>query len=384
LRILQLVPYFPPYIGGQERYVYNLSKYLVRMGHEVHIVTSNFPKTKEHEIIEGITVERYRCLARPLRNPITPGFLTLGKKIKEFDVVHTHNEHSFAAMMATYFRRRTNVPLILTCHGQLRFGNFFADKFESIYSRSVGRRILDTVDAICVNSTMDKDYLLSLDRDLITKIKVLSNAIDPQFLENLDSKPVHSELVEQIKCDSKIILYVGRLIRRKGLEWLIKAINIIVNELNRNDISVVLVGNGEDKTYFRDLVNKYCLNNRVLFLGEMSDCELVHYYKNSNVFVLPSLSEVCPTVVLEAMYFGLPVIATDIPGVKDHFNDVALLVPPKNENRLADAIIKLLDDEKLKGRLSKTGEELVKRKYTWDVVSREYEKVYIELLRCKG
>ena len=89
MRILQLVPYFPPYIGGQERYVYNLSKYLVRMDHEVHIITSNFPKSEEQEIMDGITIERHKCLARPFRNPITPTFLTLGKKIKKFDVVHT-------------------------------------------------------------------------------------------------------------------------------------------------------------------------------------------------------------------------------------------------------------------------------------------------------
>jgi glycosyltransferase involved in cell wall biosynthesis len=70
MKILQVSPYFPPHIGGQERYIFNLSKYLVKWGHEVHVITSNFPKTKEYEEIEGITVERQKVIMRPLRNPL--------------------------------------------------------------------------------------------------------------------------------------------------------------------------------------------------------------------------------------------------------------------------------------------------------------------------
>ncbi|MCK8519863.1 glycosyltransferase, partial [Methanoculleus sp. 7T] len=77
MKILQIVPYCLPYRGGQERYVYNLSKYLVRHGHDVEIVTSNYPYTRECETSEGIRITRHRCLARPLRNPLTPAFMTL-------------------------------------------------------------------------------------------------------------------------------------------------------------------------------------------------------------------------------------------------------------------------------------------------------------------
>ncbi|MFX0138041.1 MAG: glycosyltransferase family 4 protein [Candidatus Hodarchaeota archaeon] len=376
MKILQLVPYFFPYQGGQERYIYNLSKYLVKRGHLVHIVTSNFPKSKEFEIKDGISIERYKCLIRPLRNPITPNFLTFSKKIKEYDIVHTHNEHSFAAMVTAYFRRKNDIPLVLTCHGQLKFGSYFGDLFERAYSKSVGLKIFDTVDVICVNSIMDKDYLLSLDQNLLNKIKVLSNAIDPEFFEILSSETIRDERVDIIKIKSKIILYVGRLIKRKGIEWLIKAINIIVNKHKINDIILILVGEGEDKNYFRKLIKRYRLNNYILFLNSIGNEELVHCYRNSSIFVLPSLSEVCPTVVLEAMYFGLPIVATEIPGIKDHFKNYALLVPPKNEIEIANAILKLFNDKELAERLSKIGEELIKQKYTWNNVAKKYEDVY--------
>lgn len=388
MKILQIVPYFLPYHGGQERYIYNLSKYLVKLGHEVHIATSNYPDNGKDEIIDGITIKRYKCLARPLRNPITPGMLNLRKEIKKFDIVHTHNEHSFAAMVAAYLRKRTDVPLILTCHGQLIFGSKMADCFERAYNRIIGRVIFNIIDVLMVNSNMDKDYILSINPNISGKVRVLHNAIDPEYFENITNNASYSNSENKINCitpsDSKTILFVGRLIKRKGVEWLIKAMNIIVNKLKRDDILCILVGEGEDYSYFEVLVKQFDLRDRVLFTDSISNEDLICMYRNADIFVLPSLSEVCPTVVLEAMYFGLPVVATDIPGVKDHFKDVALLAPPKNEDRLAEAIFKLLDDEKLREKLSEAGKELVKRKYTWDVVAREYEKVYIELLRCRG
>lgn len=385
MKILQIVPYFPPYHGGQEQYVYNLSKYLVKMGHEVHVITSNFPKTKEFEVIDGITVERCNCLMRLLRNPIAIGMLLLGKKIKEYDVIHTHNEHSFAAMVAAYFRKRTNVPLILTCHGQLIFGSKMADYFERVYSRIIGRRLFNIMDIIVVNSTMDMDYLLSINPNISEKIRVLHNAIDPDFFETVTNTASYRNSEDKIKgiisSNSKIVLFVGRLIKRKGIEWLIKAMNSIVNVLKRTDVLCIIVGEGEDYSYFEVLVNELNLGDYVYFTRSVSNEDLIYLYRNADIFVLPSLSEVCPTVALEAMYFGLPVVATDIPGVKDHFKEVALLVPSKNEDRLAEAIVKMLDDKEFAEHLSTTGEELVKRKYTWDVVAKEYEKIYAELLK---
>lgn len=386
MRILQLVPYFPPYIGGQERYVYNLSKYLVRMDHEVHIITSNFPKSEEQEIMDGITIERHKCLARPFRNPITPTFLTLGKKIKKFDVVHTHNEHSFAAMVAAYLRRKTDVPLILTCHGQLIFGSKMTDCFERAYSRIIGRAIFKAADRIISLSSSDLDYISSLGIDP-KKISMLPNAIDPGELFKMDSgtfkadNPRNSFL--QGLNGKRIIMFVGPVIQRKGVEYLIKSIPKVLRKTGDNSV-FVLVGGGDFLNQARQLTTEMQINDHVIFTGRLTEEELIETYRCADLFVLPSLSEGLPTSILEAMYFGLPVVATDIPGVKDHFKDVALLVPPKNEDRLAEAIVKLLDDEELRRRLSKAGEELVKRKYTWDVVAREYEKVYIELLRCGG
>ena len=380
LRILQFVPYFIPYPGGQERYVYNLSKYLIKMGHEVHVITSDYPKSKEFEEIDGITVERYRPLARPLRNPIVPKFFQVPRRFSEFDVVHIHNEHAFSSMIAAYTKRKRDFPLILTNHGKLVFGHYIADRIERTYMRYIGRRVFNVSDAIIVNSESDKAFISQISPESSSKILILPNSIDPDaLLEKFkNSHVIHDEISADF-----IVLYVGALIKRKGVEWLIKALTMLRKSINKK-IKCVLVGDGPDRKYFEALVRRYNLSSIVLFTGRISDEELIWWYNHSNIFVLPSLSEGLPTAILEAMYFGLPVIATDIPGVRDHFKDTAILVQPKNEHSLAAAITEIISNDDLRKRLSEKGKKLVEERYTWPVTAEKYVEVYKNVKYLKG
>jgi glycosyltransferase involved in cell wall biosynthesis len=383
VKILQFVPYFIPYLGGQERYVYNLSRYLVRMGHEVRVVTSNFPKCEEYEVMDGITVERYRCLARPLRNPITPRFLTLNKKIKDYDVVHTHNEHSFAAVVAAYFRRRTDVPLVLTCHGQLKFGNAFSDAFEKIYSKSIGRQVFEKSDQIITLSKSDKQYVSSLGIGS-EKIRIIPNVIDINELRDFELDNQGPEtLLEPYNLRGKmVILFSGQFIKRKGVEILIKAVPEVLKNTMNSKIVFVFAGTGKIFNNMKWLVKKLKVQDNVVFTGFLGMRELTALYQISDILVQPSLSEGLPTSILEAMYYGVPVIATDIPGIRDHFSEYSLLVPPENQKALVQAIVRLLEDSELREKLSKEGKKLVRRRYSWGDAAKSYVNVYSKLMEC--
>jgi glycosyltransferase involved in cell wall biosynthesis len=380
MKVLQVVPYFSPYLGGQEKYVYNLSKNLVKMGHKVHVITSNFPKTKNFEKIDGVTVERHNVLVRFLRNPITPNFFKIKKMIKDFDVIHVHNEHSFSTVVTAYLKSKHNFPLILTNHGQLKFGSFFADLFENIYNQSVGKNIFRVTDTIVALSPSDAKYISSFGVES-EKISILPNAIDiSDFVPYI--KTNNNDFLKKYNIERKqIILFVGQIIPRKGIEYLINAVRLVIKASPENDIIFLVVGEGEFLEKAKEIVRNLNIHDFVVFTGEIPFSELVQAYKSANVFILPSLSEGLPTTILEAMYFGLPVIATDIPGIRDHFKDVALLIPPKNENKLAEAIVKVLDDKKSAERLSLTGTKLVKSRYTWDIVAKKYEEIYRGIAR---
>ena len=380
MKIVQFAPYFIPYTGGQENYIYNLSTHLVKNANQVNILTANYPECKAKESVKGILVSRYPCFARPLRNPIVPKLLSPDENISDYDIIHTHNEHSFAAMAAARISKKKNTPLIVTCHGQLRFDNPLYDSIERLYNRSLGRSVFEKADAIVALSSSDKGYISSfgIDKD---KIVIIPNAIDPA---ELDRYRLRSDELETFKewynlSGKRIVLYVGQIIQRKGISYLLKSIPLILQGSKEEPV-FVFVGKGDALKDSLCLAQELGIEKNVIFTGPVSARDLVAFYQIADIFVLPSLSEGLPTSILEAMHFGLPVVSTDIPGVKDHFNDFAILVPPKNELALSNAIISVLDDEDFASMLSRRGRKLVLDKYTWDNIVGCYELLYSKVM----
>jgi glycosyltransferase involved in cell wall biosynthesis len=380
MKIVQFAPYFIPYTGGQENYIYNLSTHLVKNANQVNILTANYPECKAKESVKGILVSRYPCFARPLRNPIVPKLLSPDENISDYDIIHTHNEHSFAAMAAARISKKKNTPLIVTCHGQLRFDNPLYDSIERLYNRSLGRSVFEKADAIVALSSSDKGYISSfgIDKD---KIAIIPNAIDPA---ELDRYRLRCDELEAFKewynlSGKRIVLYVGQIIQRKGISYLLKSIPLILQGSKEEPV-FVFVGKGDALKDSLCLAQELGIEKNVIFTGPVSARDLVAFYQIADIFVLPSLSEGLPTSILEAMYFGLPVVSTDIPGVKDHFNDFAILVPPKNELALSNAIISVLDDEDFASMLSRRGRKLVLDKYTWDNIVGCYELLYSKVM----
>jgi glycosyltransferase involved in cell wall biosynthesis len=373
MKILQVCPYFYPYLAGQERYVLQLSKKLSQHGEYVEVFTINHSNLPRFEIIENIPVHRFNIISAPLNNPLSIDFLNAFNKMKHFDVIHIHNEHSFVSFMTCLYNIFLKKPIILTCHGQLKFDSLFKDLFEKLYSKTIGKYVFSSATKIIALSEDDRNYISGLGINK-NKILVLPNAIDVDYLERCASNlEIYSELQTKF-INKRLVLYVGRLIPRKGIEYLIKSIGIVTKK--HNDVLFVLIGEGEYKLTAEHLCEESGISNYVLFLSNLSDETLFSYYKLSNIFILPSLSEGLPTTILEAMYFNIPVISTDIPGIRNHFKNVALLVPPKNEHELAEKIIDLLDKNDLANTLGTNGKNYIFTKYTWDIVSESCLKIY--------
>lgn len=353
-------------------FVLQLSIQLNKFGHSVTVYTSNHAHLPVYEKIQEIDVYRFKMLFNPLNNPICPGFFSIYKKIKDFDIIHVHNEHSFVTFLTCLINLFYKKPIVLTCHGQLRFDNYWKDLFETIYNRTVGRFIFKNIDKIAALSDSDKKYLISIGVDP-GKIVIIPNAINHEYLDYI----LYNMKIQE-KHDEKILLYVGVLIKRKGVEYLIKSIPDIIQN---NRLTCIIVGKGDYRQQLETLVDKLNLSDNIVFKGSVSTEELYYYYNIADIFVLPSVSEGLPTTILEAMYFGLPVVSTDIPGIRDHFRDSAILVPPKNEKELSKAIIRVLNDLPLREELTRCGKELVREKYTWDKVSNTYINIYNELLK---
>ena len=379
MKIAQITPYFLPHTGGVERYVYNLSKSLINEGHTVEVITSNVPEGRTVDVVDGIPVRRLKCIGEPLRNPLVPSIFLLLDELKKFDIIHVHNLYSSLALSIPLLKKFCKIPLVLTHHGQLIYGEPMKDTCVKIYEKSIEKIILKSVDNAVVLSESDAQYI-SLSGLKMDRVEILPNAINPADFTayiNVDT----TEFIEKYDLEGrKRILFVGEVTNRKGIPTLIKSIPLLIKKVLKEEAVFVIVGSGENLSDARALARDLDVESHVVFTGRLPFVELMQAYRSADLFVLPSLSEGLPTSILEAMYFGLPVVSTDIPGVRDHFSDFAILVPPKNEFALSNAIISVLEDEHFASMLSRSGRELVLNKYTWGKVAGCYELLYSKVM----
>jgi glycosyltransferase involved in cell wall biosynthesis len=175
-------------------------------------------------------------------------------------------------------------------------------------------------------------------------------------------------------------LFVGRLVAQKGLEYLVRASALLKKK--GLEFSVDIVGDGPLNEDTRKLVHELGVEDRVRFLGYVSDDALPRIYSEADIFVLPSVWEGLPLTLLEAWASELPVIATNVGGIGDVCvnTENALVVPSGDVEAFAEAMERLISDISLRKKLGKNGRELVESGYTWKRVAERTMEVYEQLL----
>ena len=369
MKILHVTKKYPDIMGGDSTVVAGLEKYQKKMGHKVYILTSNCS-----EIRQSLTVTKYALkidslnLDRINLNRIISLFILFFysffylKKIKP-DIVHSHSPD--LGFILSFPCKVYKIPIINTCHGIT-----FSDMHYSFTKRKLEEFFLKYA---CFKKiiTVNKNSLDDFKKLKIKNVNYLPNGIDlDQFQKkrsNINRKTV--------------FLFVGRIELEKGLKYLISA----VNELRKkeNNFELLLVGKGVDQVYFKDLVNTLSLTDYIKFLGKKNKNEVIDYYYRSDVFVSSTLHESFPMAVLEAWAARLPVIITNVGGVSAICIDKenALIVPPENSKKISDAMTTLIKDQKLRRKLGENGKKLVEEKYGWDMISKEIEFIYEEIIK---
>jgi glycosyltransferase involved in cell wall biosynthesis len=234
------------------------------------------------------------------------------------------------------------------------------------------------------------DRIVATTKSYAKTSPVLSNMLEriviiPCGVDTKRFSPDHSFQGKKTKhkSSSPRILYVGKLIHYKGVDALIKAFKTVLAKFP--NCSLMIAGDGEKRYELMDLAKKLELGDRVIFAGWVPDKWLPHYYCTSDLLVLPSIEsrrEAFGMVLLEAMACGIPVIASDIPGPEEVVNskEIGLLAPPGNAEKLAQAIIDLLHDNRLTEKRARV-HALVKKRYDWSVIANSYENLYKDLLK---
>jgi len=364
--VVMLNKSYPPWIGGIERHVSDISTELVRRGWRVTALVCNDCNQLNEESIDGVEVIRMPQLTRIFSQPIVTGYLKRLQELKP-DVVHVHAPFPLGWGAVNAINDAT--PLICTWHSDIIRQRFLMPLLAGFQNRFLERcsKIISTSQSLIHNSSDLRNYS--------DKCTVIPLAISPGDSSHEAEIQEKAEKIKN-KCPKPLFLYVGRLVGYKGVKYLIEAMQSVEGTL-------LIAGDGALKHNLEQQTHQLDLQSRVRFLGHVSEMDKSALYHAADVFVLPSITanEAFGYVLLESMERGCAVVSTDLPtGVKyvNQHGVSGLVVPPQNAQALANAMNRIVGNEELLQKLSegakKRVDELFNFHATVDLIEAVYDK----------
>ena len=389
MKILMLTWEYPPRIvGGIARVVHDLSKRLIKDGHEVTVVTYKDGDTPAYENDKGVEVYRVENYMIHPNNFIDwimqLNFNLIAKateiiqKEGKFDVIHAHDW--LVANAAKALKNAFDIPIVATIHATEAGRNSGIHDDTQRYINDTEWLLTYEATEVIVNSNYMKNHVQGLFGLPFDKINVIPNGIN---LTNFNGIERDYDFRRQYAMDNeKIILYVGRLVYEKGVQHLISAMPKILE--NYHDAKLIIAGKGGMLDELKGQAEAMGLSNKVYFTGYLNSKQVQKMYKCADVAVFPSTYEPFGIVALEAMLAGVPTVVSDIGGLNeivDHgINGMKSYAG--NCNSIADSVISLLYDKQLAANVSKKAKQKVKEEFNWNKIAQDTHYIYEQAI-CK-
>ena len=382
--------YPPRIVGGIARVVNDLSKRLIKDGHEVTVVTYRDGNTPYYEFDKGVKVYRVDNFIINANNFIDwimqlnfNMIAKVGEIIAEegkFDVIHAHDW--LVAYAAKTLKQAYNMPIVSTIHATEAGRNGGIREEQQKYINDTEWMLTYESSEVIVNSNYMKSELQRLFGLPFEKINVVPNGVSPS---NFVYNDVDYDFRRQFAMDNeKIILFMGRLVYEKGVQHLIGAMPKILNHYH--DAKLIIAGKGGMLGELQNEVHSLGLDNKVYFTGHLTQKQVQKMYKCADVAVFPSTYEPFGIVAIEAMLSGVPTVVTDIGGLNEivEHGVTGMKSYAGNSNSLADSILALLFDKKLRDTVVKNAKQKVKTTYNWTKIAQDthftYQKAICETM----
>jgi glycosyltransferase involved in cell wall biosynthesis len=386
MRVLHLSWEFPPrIIGGIASHVFDLSRAQTRRGVETHVVTCNFPGAKEYENIEGVHVYRSEAYAAGdsfltwalrMQNNLVIKSCDIINSINGVDIIHAHDWLSGVAGIA--LKNLYRKPLIATMHSTEYGRRIGLHNDLQVSIHEIEGWLCYEAWRIITCSYYMRDHVSWCFHIPNNKICVVPNGVDvTKFSFPFDYWQIRNKFALP---SEKIILFVGRLVPEKGLDILIKALPIVLQ--NGIQAKIVVVGEGPQKQEYEALANNYGIGNKVFFAGHLDDWTLRALYQIADVFVVPSRFEPFGIVALEAMAARCPVIASAVGGLNeivDH-EGTGLKVNPNNPQHFASAITRVIKDYGFRQWITHNAYQKCLWNYNWNEIAKWTIGIYETVL----
>lgn len=381
LKILHVTPSMSLTWGGPTVAVSELTSELARQGVNCEIVTTRGyrvgidqispPGVPIHSFDTGFPARVWTAYSSELSR-------FLNESADRFDLIHIHQVWHYPVYAAFRSARENQLPCVLTIHGELSdWGLRQKMPKKRIYRLVLLDRILRNVNALHAVTRAEKEQVVKLGYE--TPVVVAPNGIEPAPFEAL---PDPTEFIQRFPVlkGKRIVLFLGRLHAKKGLDILARSFSTIAKRFEDTVLLVVGPNKFGTREKMESILSSEGLLGRTVFTGLLTGEDKLAAMSCADLFVLPSHSDVLGIAVLEAMAARLPVVITEgceFPEVSEH--GAGLVVEP-DEPPITEAITKLLSDADLCKRMGQQGHKLVTERYTWQIAVTAMANLYKTLV----
>jgi len=393
MKLLLVTGTFPPRkYGGVTRMSYVIAKKMVERGHEITVFTTdvgNSPcsrlNVQDTDSINGIQVYYFRNISNVLafkHRVLSPlGMIpALRRNIQKYDILHINGLRNFYDGAIIYYAKKYNVPYILQAHGSLP-RLMTKRRLKLVYDILFGYKLLKGASKVIALSHLEaKQYKnMGVPKE---KIVIIPNGIDLSAYDDLPPRGSFKKKFD-IPKNRKVILYLGRFHKTKGIDLLVKAYAYLIKDMKCNNTLLVMAG--PDDGYLcevKSLATSLNVSASILFTGFISSEDKLKALVDADVFVTPSFYGL-PMTFLEACATGTPIITTNLGDILEWINNNIGYVTAPSPHELAKAIHRIISDDKLYKRFSRNCMDVVKSKFLLEKTVTQLEKIYKEAIESK-
>lgn len=383
MKILHVIPYFTPRRGGDVTVCSNLAKQMSLEGHDVTVITTdfeldhNFADSHREMGVQVVPFKTYVNIALFLYSPLMMTWLR--DNLKTYDIVHLHDFRTYQNNVVSQWAKKFGVPYVLQPHGSLP-RIIEKQVLKKIYDLNWGKRLVTRAAAVIAVSEAEIQQIISMGWEN-TRLFTVPNGVD---IEKFSQPVADGRFRERYQIEENyVILYLGRIHRRKGIDFLIRAYYLLQRDVN----NAVLVIAGSDEGYrqdLEDLVKSLDLTDKVKFLDFVEDN--LEAFHDADVVVYPAIFEIFGLVPFEAAMCGTPVIVTDDCGCGEIVKeaDGGYLVKFGDVRTLTGQMKRVLENpEEARGHVNKL-RDYITENLTWRETTNKMITIYEGILSNGG
>ena len=376
MKLLLINNEFPPIGGGGSTVTKYALRYLVKAGHEVTLITSSFKGLPKTETVEGAKVIRIPAIRRFKDFSAPWELVTFGVSALVYTLFYTL-QHQMDFIQAYFALPAGWVAWIISYLRGIPYAVYFGgsdipganpSRYKNLYP--IIAPLLRVIWRRAEFRTVCSDELVRLGKKADPESEFL---MIPNGVETERFKPIERPANAKVK-----VLFIGRLIERKGFQRVIKALPRL-RELAKVPFVVEVVGSGAFRTTLDQMAEERGVTDLIQYVGTVPYDQLEKSYQYADIFVLTSLYEGMPAVILEAMGVGLPIVASDVGGNNEIVKECGngFLIPGEDTEKLAQDLATLINNVEVRKKMGNVSREMA-MKYDWGNIMQQYHELYLK------